>query len=156
MSKDNVTPIRPRPIPDLVSTGEFASSLWEEALRLSRTEAKHLLNAETVMSGRVNEIGPELPTDLESYLDCNGNLCVRPKGEGERIRLENRQREYDERQRRLENVRHEVERMRLDEIDPDWRDHYITQDAAAAFYWKELGEYTDWGGGKPKRVLGRP
>lgn len=93
--------------------------------------------------------------EVETYLDCNGKRCTRPKGEGERMRIENRQREYDRRQRHLEHVRREVEALRLDEIDPDWRDHYPTQESAAAFYWKEIGEYTDWGGGKPKRVLGR-
>jgi hypothetical protein len=98
--------------------------------------------------------GDELPA-MEPYIDCNGRTCWRPKGEGERVRIANRQREYNDRQRHLEHVRIELEALRLDEIDPDWRDHFERQDAAALHYWRELAEYTNWDG-TPKRVLGRP
>jgi len=149
---DNVIPLRPTP--NHVSTNEFATNpYWDLAVSLMHAEAARLLNPETMLGGAWHP--DQLPNELEAYIDCNGKRCFRPKGEGERMIRENRQRAYDERQRHLEHVRQEVEALRLDEIDGDWRDHHLTQDSAARFYWRELAEYVDWGGGKPKRVLGK-
>jgi hypothetical protein len=92
--------------------------------------------------------------EMEPYKNWRGETCWRPKGEGERIRTANRQRAYDERRRHLESVQREVEALRLTEIDPEWRERWPSQDQAAAFYWRELAEYTNWDGA-PKRVLGR-
>lgn len=68
------------------------------------------LNAETVANGRVNELwpdGPVLPDDLEPYIDCNGKRCWRPKGHGERMRLENRL-------KRLREVQHHEDMLRAE------------------------------------------
>jgi hypothetical protein len=76
MSKDsNVTPIRPRPTPEHVSTGEFASPVWAEAMRLTREHAKNLL-ADPGLGERLdNELwpgGPVLPSTVpELFFSTN-------------------------------------------------------------------------------------
>lgn len=97
--------------------------------------------------------GPELPAELETYVDCNGTRCYRPKGEGERMRQLNWASDVAKRQRTLELNRREVIALRLDEIDPDWPDKFISTDQAARFYWAELAEYEGLDQ-PPKRTLG--
>lgn len=46
----------------------------------------------------------------------------------------------DERRRHLESVSREVLALKLDAIDPDWHQKFLTTDAARRFYRKELGE----------------
>lgn len=46
----------------------------------------------------------------------------------------------DERRRHLESVTREVLALKLDAIDPDWHQRFLTTDAAARFYRKELAK----------------
>lgn len=53
--------------------------------------------------------GEEWP-EMEPYIDCNGRTCWRPKGEGERMRYENRLRRLQEIQAHAAALRAEKER----------------------------------------------
>lgn len=90
---------------------------------------------------RLDQIMHQPPdVEMESYLDCRGVRCWRPKGEGERLRAENHARKEGEKRRHLESVQREAVALKLDEIDPDWPSKFLTTDQAARFYRDELAE----------------
>jgi hypothetical protein len=143
MSKDdNVIPLRPTP--NHFTDQEFASSLFDYAVQGMKDEAARLLNAETILNDRPlpDRVERELEqleqVGLESYIDCNGKRCYRPAGAGLRQRQLNRIRENYEYRAHVEAVYRELTERRLTEIDPEWRDHYKTFEAAERAYWEEL------------------
>lgn len=91
---------------------ERAARILGPSVDAEIARAMKSLNAETVVSGRVNELwpgGPELPAELESYIDCTGKRCYRPRGEGERLRFESRLRRLREVQAHEDALRREME-----------------------------------------------
>lgn len=84
---------------------ERAARILGPSVDVEIARAIKSLNAETAVSGRVNELWP----DVESYIDCTGKRCYRPRGEGERLRFENRLRRLREVQAHEEALRRERE-----------------------------------------------
>jgi len=84
----------------------------------------------------------DLRVEQESYIDCNGKRCWRPKGEGERQRIANGERGDFEFRAHTQAVYEEVQGRRLDEIDADWRDRF-TFEQAESFYRLELNKLVD-------------
>lgn len=72
-------------------------------------------------------------------LDGKGRVRVVmvPKEERDSRRREIRAKRAAEVKRHADQVRHEVNRRHLDDIDPSWRDRF-TQDAAELFYFREI------------------
>src|SRR5688572_12416985 len=94
------------------------------------------LNAETVMSGRTNDL-------LVYAQNENGKLVTRsiprPEGHDELLKAE-REARLAHARRHAELVRQEITERRLTEIDPDWRERFSDWKAAELFYVKELNE----------------
>lgn len=156
MSDENVIELRPTPSPKQMSETEI-NRWWELAKELTQKHAENLIADPTLGErlDRENQTEAELSqVGLESYIDCNGRRCYRPFGDGLRQRQMNRIRENYEYRRHVEAVYRELTIRRLDQIDPDWRDHYKTFDAAEQAYWLELqklaGRVVDCGPFEPK------
>lgn len=140
MSNDNVFPLRPSPKD---ASDELVNKYWEMAVQLMQDEAKRLLNLETFNNAPLVEELSQV--GMESYLDCNGKRCYRPMGQGLQQRQLNKIRENYEYRRHVESVYREITERRLTELDPDWRDHYKTFEAAELAYWRELQVKRDAG-----------
>ena len=142
MNDDNVIPIRQVP----EQAGDQTMSLYFDiAAQIAREHAEKLL-ADPELGARLDKANGNQPVPdqvldqvgLESYIDCNGQRCYRPMGQGETQRRLNRIREDYEYRSHVEAVYREVTTRRLYEIDPDWRDHCKTFEEAELRYRLEL------------------
>jgi hypothetical protein len=80
-----------------------------ETMQLFITETDETRALRERREAELNEFGRLLEAkELESYIDCNGKRCYRPRGEGERIRHENRVKRNQEAEHHAEMIREEV------------------------------------------------
>lgn len=112
-------------------------ALGERLDRASGLNPETLLGNQPIPDQSLDQVG------MESYTDCNGKRCYRPMGEGETQRRLNRIRDNFEYRAHVEAVYREVTMRRLDQIDPDWRDHCKTFEAAELRYRLELQKIGD-------------
>lgn len=96
----------------------------------------------TLMETAMNNEYEALP-ELESYLvfgaDGKPKTLWRQKGEGARLIAEKRERARVEEQRRRAGIERENLVRKLDAIDPDWHQKFISTDAALRFYREREG-----------------